>query len=425
MSTATGVNPRILGALSGAILMALPIVASAASLAIESLIPSASISPGQRITFYAVPSGFTNPAFSISDSFAGSSISSTTISASGGFWWIPSAKDNGIHTVTVSANDNSGNSAMAVQTITVGSGTAVIQSIIPGSSLPVGNTMTFNVVVTGFSNPVFSVKDSASGSSITDANISQAGSFSWTPKDTDGGIHKITVSVSDVYGDFASAETTVEVTGGITPAAAAAAAAAASTASTTASLLDSLMAKVSELNGKITTLKSEVPAEPAFVFSMDLRRGNANGDVKQLQDVLAKQGFFSAAPNGNFGPATEAAVKQFQKAMGIAALGVVGPATRSALNQLAGAASAVSAKTTAASGAASAYVFSEFLGVGSQGEGVTALQNKLTALGFYSGPVNGRFGPATEAAVKKFQKANGLPQFGYVGPGTRSALNSK
>ena len=45
---------------------------------------------------------------------------------------------------------------------------------------------------------------------------------------------------------------------------------------------------------------------------------------------------------------------------------------------------------------------------------MTQLQKRLTALGFYSGPITGTFGPLTEAAVKKLQKAHGLTQAGYV-----------
>jgi hypothetical protein len=70
------------------------------------------------------------------------------------------------------------------------------------------------------------------------------------------------------------------------------------------------------------------------------------------------------------------------------------------------------------------YDFTEFLGVGSQDAQVTALQQRLTALGFYSGPITGYYGSLTEAAVEKYQSAHGIDVKGYVGPGTRAALNS-
>jgi hypothetical protein len=76
------------------------------------------------------------------------------------------------------------------------------------------------------------------------------------------------------------------------------------------------------------------------------------------------------------------------------------------------------------SSAATAYNFTEFLSVGSQDAQVTALQKRLAADGFYSGPITGYFGTLTEVAVGKFQAANGIAVKGYVGPTTRTALNA-
>jgi hypothetical protein len=70
------------------------------------------------------------------------------------------------------------------------------------------------------------------------------------------------------------------------------------------------------------------------------------------------------------------------------------------------------------------FDFTEFLGIGSQDAQVTALQNRLTTDGFYSGPITGFFGTQTQAAVEKFQAAHGIEQVGYVGSGTRAALNA-
>jgi len=70
------------------------------------------------------------------------------------------------------------------------------------------------------------------------------------------------------------------------------------------------------------------------------------------------------------------------------------------------------------------FNFTEFLGVGSQNEQVTALQERLTFDGDFSGPISGYYGSLTEAAVEKYQSANGIDVKGYVGPGTRAALNA-
>ena len=70
------------------------------------------------------------------------------------------------------------------------------------------------------------------------------------------------------------------------------------------------------------------------------------------------------------------------------------------------------------------FNFTSFLSVGSTGDQVLELQTILTARGYYSGPVNGNFGPLTQAAVEKYQSAHGIAAVGYVGPSTRAALNT-
>ena len=59
---------------------------------------------------------------------------------------------------------------------------------------------------------------------------------------------------------------------------------------------------------------------------------------------------------------------------------------------------------------------------GSKGEGVRALQGILNALGYDCGEADGSFGSKTLAAVKKFQKENGLVVDGSVGKATWTAL---
>jgi lipoprotein-anchoring transpeptidase ErfK/SrfK len=55
---------------------------------------------------------------------------------------------------------------------------------------------------------------------------------------------------------------------------------------------------------------------------------------------------------------------------------------------------------------------------------VAAVQRQLTEQGYYVGPLDGREGPGTRAAVMAFQKVNGLAADGTVGPLTLSALAS-
>ncbi len=82
------------------------------------------------------------------------------------------------------------------------------------------------------------------------------------------------------------------------------------------------------------------------------------------------------------------------------------------------------AEQSGAAASASAYTFTTFLGMGSRGAAVTALQRRLAADGFFSGSVTGYYGSLTEAAVKGYQTAHSINPKGYVGPGTRAALNA-
>jgi len=59
---------------------------------------------------------------------------------------------------------------------------------------------------------------------------------------------------------------------------------------------------------------------------------------------------------------------------------------------------------------------------GSSGHEVQQLQERLKALGFNPGNIDGDFGPGTEAAVLAFQRSAGLLADGIVGPRTQGAL---
>lgn len=59
---------------------------------------------------------------------------------------------------------------------------------------------------------------------------------------------------------------------------------------------------------------------------------------------------------------------------------------------------------------------------GSSGEAVRTIQTKLQRWGYYDGAIDGIFGSETTAAVKEFQRKNGLAVDGIVGPRTLEAL---
>ncbi len=62
------------------------------------------------------------------------------------------------------------------------------------------------------------------------------------------------------------------------------------------------------------------------------------------------------------------------------------------------------------------------LEVGSSGSNVTKVQKRLIQYDYLDGVADGRYGADTQAAVKLFQRRNGLTVDGRVGPATAAAL---
>lgn len=132
-------------------------------------------------------------------------------------------------------------------------------------------------------------------------------------------------------------------------------------------------------------------------------------DIRSIQRQLQNKGFNPGAVDGIAGPKTYNAVIAFQKANGLAADGMVGPASLAKLSS-----SGYSDSTQ------------PVLQKGSKGSAVVTLQQKLIAKGYSCGSAgaDGDFGSGTYNAVIAFQRANGLAVDGIVGPATWAALNS-
>ncbi len=166
----------------------------------------------------------------------------------------------------------------------------------------------------------------------------------------------------------------------------------------------------------------------------EMKRGTVSERVKELQTRLAALGYYSDSIDGQFYEGTENAVKAFQAANGLGADGIVGEQTEARLWAAdavpAWAAPATPAPSTPAAATSTPAppsnvpTLSGVLRNGSSGENVTALQERLQALGYLHGKADGQYGPATLSAVKTFQQINGLSADGEVGQMTWAALFS-
>ena len=140
----------------------------------------------------------------------------------------------------------------------------------------------------------------------------------------------------------------------------------------------------------------------AKLLSVGVGYGHDAGSqpVRELQSRLRTLGYEPGPIDGRFGPLTEAAVERFQRAQGLTIDGVAGPRTGAALRRG---------------------------GPGDQAglQPVRKLQRELRALGYEPGPIDGIYGPLTEAAVERFQGAQGLAVDGVAGPQTAARLEAK
>ena len=127
------------------------------------------------------------------------------------------------------------------------------------------------------------------------------------------------------------------------------------------------------------------------------RLGDQGPEVRAIQHLLRFKGH-DVDVDGIFGAQTRAAVVAFQNQSGLAADGIVGPLTWSALIQGA--------------------VVQE----GSTSQAVRAAQTLLRNKFGYSIDVDGIFGQQTENATRDFQTAHGLTLDGIIGQQTWQAL---
>ncbi len=140
---------------------------------------------------------------------------------------------------------------------------------------------------------------------------------------------------------------------------------------------------------------------------LPLERGDHGPAVRDLHQRLLHAGF---TPGEDcFDEATHDAVCRFQESRRIEVDGIVGRQTWSALVE-------------AAHRLGDRLLYHKSSPM-LRGDDVAELQQRLGALGFDAGRVDGIFGPETAAALESFQRNAGLPSDGIFGPDCLAALN--
>ncbi|HTL89934.1 MAG TPA: peptidoglycan-binding protein [Leptolyngbya sp.] len=142
-----------------------------------------------------------------------------------------------------------------------------------------------------------------------------------------------------------------------------------------------------------------------------LKQGDTGTAVSELQDRLRALGCYDGSTTEFFGEQTRDAVIQCQQQRGIPADGIVGTETYRALGL-----------GSSSTGTGSAR-YGDRLQLGDRGAGVSELQTRLQAKGYYSGTIDGIFGSGTQSAVIQLQQDSGYSQTGVVDNNVYAALD--
>lgn len=143
--------------------------------------------------------------------------------------------------------------------------------------------------------------------------------------------------------------------------------------------------------------------------------------VMLVQDRLRQHGAYAGRVDGIWGPDSQAALERFQQSRGLQVTGQLNPATAATLGlrpvELVAARQAAPGYAAGADAAPYAALSGPL-----SPAAVRNIQARLRALGFYRGPVDGIWGPQTQAAMERFQQGRGLQPSGQINPVTAQAL---
>lgn len=140
--------------------------------------------------------------------------------------------------------------------------------------------------------------------------------------------------------------------------------------------------------------------------------GSSGSNVTLIQEKLTDLGYNIGTIDGYFGNATKQAIISFQSQHGLDADGVVGQITWDVL---------LNGLTSASTTTPRSYP-GVFYMIGSNGENVVLIQNRLNEIGYNAGTADGFFGQTTYNAVVEFQSDHGLDADGVIGESSWNIL---
>jgi hypothetical protein len=146
----------------------------------------------------------------------------------------------------------------------------------------------------------------------------------------------------------------------------------------------------------------------ALALALPSQANAASANVAALQSALTALNLYRGFVDGVRGPLTRSAVIRFQRRKGLLVDGIAGPQTRRALGRR-----------------GRPRLGSRVMRVGHGGWDVAALQFLLLRRGYGPGRIDGAFGPLTQAAVIRAQRARGLAVDGIAGPQTIGSLRGR
>ncbi len=134
--------------------------------------------------------------------------------------------------------------------------------------------------------------------------------------------------------------------------------------------------------------------------------------LRAVQDRLHQMGAYQGAVDGNWGPDSEGALQQFQQTHNLQVTGQMNPGTAAVLGlnpvellQLPGAPPADRPAP---------------IRLGQ--DAIRNIQTQLQRLGFYTGALDGAWGPGTQSAISRLQQNHGIQPTGRLDPQTVSAM---